>query len=95
MDLYATDDRQYYPIDYEMMNHFTSTHPSSLFVKSMLVGRHLQDGYAVLFDGQLKTRTAGATTVTQLDSRQEVIKALDSQFGLSAPAALRIPGFQA
>jgi N-hydroxyarylamine O-acetyltransferase len=93
LDLYATDNRPYYPIDYEMMNHFTSTHPSSLFVNSMLVGRHLEDGYQVLFDGQLKTRSGGVTTISQLSSRDQILTTLESHFGLQAPAGLRVPPF--
>ena len=36
-DVYAFTEEPHGPVDYEVMNHFTSTHPESRFVKNLIV----------------------------------------------------------
>ena len=38
-DLYAFTLEPHYPVDYEMANHYTSTHPSSRFVQALIAQR--------------------------------------------------------
>ena len=83
LDLYATDNRATEHVDYEMANWFTSTHPQSLFVNSMLVGLHHDLGYTILFDGNLKHRDHGITTETRLEE-SEIGRTLEEVFHLAA-----------
>jgi N-hydroxyarylamine O-acetyltransferase len=92
LDLYATDNRPRYPADFEMYNHYTSTHPRSLFVNSMLVSLHTESGYRILFDGSLKEREARRTRLHRLHSEAEVRATLEERFGLLAPPVMRCPG---
>jgi N-hydroxyarylamine O-acetyltransferase len=55
VDLYAFERHDRLEVDFEQYNHWTQTHPSSLFVNSMLLAIHMKDGYRILFNGQLKT----------------------------------------
>ena len=91
LDLYATDSRARYPADYEMYNHFTSTHPSSIFVNSMLVGLHRPGGYSILLDGLLRQRQAGHTTIQRMDNESEIRAVLENHFGLQPPPGMRCP----
>jgi len=91
LDLYATDNRPAHPVDYEMANWFTSTHPTSLFVNSMLVGLHHDGGYTILFDGLLRQRQDGVTTTTRLNHEQEICRVLEQQFHLNIPPGMRVP----
>lgn len=85
VDLYATDNRRAEHVDYEMANWFTSTHPGSLFVNSLLVGLHHVGGYKILFDTSLRVRHEGVTTVTEV----EPVAALKDHFNLIPPEGFR------
>jgi len=91
LDFYATDSRPHYPADYEMYNYFTSTHPSSLFVNSMLVSLQGPEGYRILFDGLLRRRESGQTHLHRFQSPSEVLACLKADFGLEPPAGMRCP----
>ena len=91
VDLYATDNRPAEHVDYEMANWFTSTHPQSLFVNSMLVGLHHRTGYTILFDGLLRRRTDGVTTQTRFQQESEIRRCLENDFQLTIPPAMRVP----
>jgi len=45
-----------FPIDYEMANWFTSTHPDSIFRKSLIVTRPGKDHRLILAAGELTRR---------------------------------------
>lgn len=83
VDLYATDCRRQYPVDFEMANHFTSTYPSSLFRNSLLVGLHQKGGYKVLFDRKLRLRADGVTVDQELAGEAQVREVLRAIFGLT------------
>jgi len=81
VDLYATENRPTYPVDDELGNWYTSTFPTSLFRKSMIVSLHHSSGYTSLFDGLLKLRKDGQTTARQLQP-EEIPQTLQQEFGL-------------
>ena len=91
LDLYASDNRPHYPVDFEMYNHYTSTYPGSLFVHSMLVGLHHSDGYHILFDGCLRTREAGRTRLRSFHCEAEVRACLEEVFDIQPPPVFKIP----
>lgn len=85
VDLYATDNRPAYPIDYEMANWFTSTHPTSIFLSHLFLGLHHDGGFKILFDQNLRVRHQGVTTLTEV----EPLVALKEHFHLSPPEGFR------
>ncbi|MBX3171482.1 MAG: arylamine N-acetyltransferase [Candidatus Eremiobacteraeota bacterium] len=91
VDLYATDNRRAEQVDYEMANWFTSTHPGSLFVNSMLVSLHHETGYMMLFDGLLRRRRNGVTHQTRLQEESEIRRILEDEFDLTIPPGMRVP----
>ena len=47
-DAYVFDEEPHFPVDFEVFNHYTSTHPSSRFVQTMTAQRIKPDGRYVL-----------------------------------------------
>ena len=47
-DLYLFDHEEHFPPDYEVANHYTSTHPRSRFVQGLFVARPTKDGRSSL-----------------------------------------------
>ncbi|MEV7547634.1 arylamine N-acetyltransferase [Streptomyces sp. NPDC089915] len=85
-DLYAFSPQRYHPVDYVVLNHYSSTHPRSSFVgrtlvqlpgdevRTTLVGRELMRLYP---DGRTERETVGPDGLLAL---------LDREFGLRLPA---------
>ncbi|MDX3538171.1 arylamine N-acetyltransferase [Streptomyces sp. MB09-01] len=81
-DLYAFSPQRYHPVDYVLLNHYSSTHPHSSFVgrlvvhhpggsvRRALVGRELTLLHP---DGRAERRTVGA---------DDLLAVLDREFGL-------------
>ncbi|MFD9727742.1 arylamine N-acetyltransferase [Streptomyces sp. NPDC059072] len=81
-DLYAFSPQRYHPVDYVVLNHYSSTHPRSAFVSRViaqrpgdavrlaLVGRELTRLHP---DGQVEREVVGP---------DELIAVLDREFGL-------------
>ncbi|MFE6835988.1 arylamine N-acetyltransferase [Streptomyces sp. NPDC057705] len=81
-DLYAFSPQRYHPVDYVLLNHYSSTHPHSSFVgrlvvhypgdsvRRALVGRELTLLHP---DGRAERRAVGA---------DELLAVLDREFGL-------------
>lgn len=91
LDLYAFERRDALPVDFEMYNYYTSTHPRSLFTNSMLVSLHTPDGYVSLFDGLVRIRSHGTTHEHRLHSPQEVVHTLRERFHLDPPDHCPLP----
>ncbi|MFG2992858.1 arylamine N-acetyltransferase [Streptomyces sp. NPDC048257] len=84
-DLYAFSPQQYHPVDYVVLNHYSSSHPASSFVgrlvvqypgdgvRRALVGRELTRLYP---DGRAERETVGP---------DELLAVLDREFGLRLP----------
>lgn len=84
-DLYAFSPQRYHPVDYVLLNHYSSTHPGSSFigrvvvqlpgdrVRRALVGRELTLLHP---DGRAERRAVGP---------DELLAVLDREFGLRLP----------
>ena len=84
-DLYAfvADARE--PIDFEVANWYTSTHPESHFVTTLTAQLRTQDGSRVLRN-LTYTVTSGATSEVREIARKELLPLLRAQFRLDFPA---------
>lgn len=71
------------PVDYEQANWFTSTHPSSIFVKFLIVGRPTATARKTIFNTEFTIRDlAGDVEVRHLASVDEIAEVLAVHFDL-------------
>jgi N-hydroxyarylamine O-acetyltransferase len=88
-DLYAFTHEPQLPVDYEIANHYTSTHPASRFTQRLTAQRLLQDVRWTLRDREL-IEDRGATIRTRvIRDEDELLEILADVFGLEFPAATR------
>ncbi len=86
-DLYALEPGEVLPVDWEMGNHYTSTHPQSRFTTTLTAQR---PGIEVrhTLRGRAYTRLEGGVETTrELQSRRECLDLLRGTFGLELPEA--------
>ncbi|HEX9188186.1 MAG TPA: arylamine N-acetyltransferase, partial [Vicinamibacteria bacterium] len=84
-DLYAFTLEPFYPVDFEMANHFTSTHPRSPFVLNLTAQRSWPERRAVLRNRDLSVRGDGAEATTVRDA-DHLLEVLETWFSLVFPA---------
>jgi N-hydroxyarylamine O-acetyltransferase len=91
-DLYAFTLDPHERIDYEVLNHYTATHPRSIFRSRLLVHRVLPHSRMTLLDRELTIETATGVT-TRVLPESEVLQALSETFGLALPPdlVLKVP----
>ncbi len=89
LDLYAFTLEPQYPIDYEVANYFTSTHPRSIFLKMLLVQRPGPEVRQVLRDRELTITRGEETVIRPIESDDELLALLANTFGLHFPAGTR------
>jgi N-hydroxyarylamine O-acetyltransferase len=90
-DLYAFTLEEHYPVDYELGNYYTSTHPQSVFVTTLIAQRVTPDVRLALSGTELTEHRTGATTTTPVRSDDELLAILADRFGLEFPAGTRFP----
>jgi N-hydroxyarylamine O-acetyltransferase len=89
LDLYAFTREPQYPVDYELGNHYTSTHPHSPFVQNVIVQRNGLQSRFILRNRDLSEVTPGQQTSETLADDSAIIKVLADQFGLLFPPDTR------
>lgn len=85
---YAFTLEECYPMDYEVANHFTATHPSSFFTTVVICTKPTVEGRITLFDQMLKITANGMETETALDSEAEIHETLRKYFGIRLNAVI-------
>lgn len=80
------------PIDRELGNWFTSTHPDSHFRNRLIVAKAAEDGVRLtLLNDQLKVRARdGHAETTAITTPDALLAVLDERFGLRLPGGTRI-----
>lgn len=74
--------------DYELSNWYTSTHPSSIFVQFLIVGRPQPDRRMTLFNREFTTRYLdGRVDACKLESVDEIAGVLAGHFGIALSEA--------
>lgn len=81
--VYAFTSEACYPMDYDIANHFTSTHPDSVFRKLIMCTMPTKEGRVSMFDNNLKVIENGKVEQKVLESDNEIRQALVEYFGLS------------
>src|SRR5687768_14172393 len=84
-DLYSFTLEARYPIDVEVQNHYTSTHPASRFMQHLLVMRSNVDGSVALRDNQLTVRRDAELSRSVIADRNALQTVLRDLFGLDVP----------
>jgi N-hydroxyarylamine O-acetyltransferase len=85
--LYRFDLRPQFPVDYELANHYTCTHPKSLFVNHLLCARSGPGQRFSLLDRELTIRhLEGHAQRRTLASPADVCDALEQVFGIALPS---------
>ena len=82
-----------YPVDFEMANHFTSSHPASPFISSLMMGLFTQDGRVTLMNRSFTIRKNGVTASGLLPDRTALRAFVSEHFGFDLPdiERLRVP----
>ena len=90
-DLYAFTEEPQLTVDYEIANHYTSTHPGSRFTQILTAQRIAPDARRTLRDREY-IEDRGTTSSTRiLRDDAELIAVLADVFGLVFPAGTRFP----
>ncbi|MGK4003376.1 arylamine N-acetyltransferase [Sorangium sp. So ce1036] len=88
-DLYAFTLEEHYPADYEVANHYTSTHPDSMFVNHLVAALPSPEGRVTLRDRSLAVSRGGRVERVELD-RGEILSVLKDRFGLELPPGAQL-----
>ena len=81
------------PIDFEMANYFTATHPSSPFTRGLMLRAFTADGQVRVRHRDVTMIRGGETQTRPLTDRAELRALLTEHFGFDLPelATLKIP----
>jgi N-hydroxyarylamine O-acetyltransferase len=85
LDLYAFTLEPQEPIDYEVANWYTSTHPSSRFVQTLTAQRLGAEARLTLRNRELITDRGDVVSSRTLQDQTEIIAVLAEAFGLDFP----------
>jgi N-hydroxyarylamine O-acetyltransferase len=87
-DLYTFVPEPRYPIDFEVANWYTSTHPESRFVITLTAQRSTPEAREVLHN-LTYTRSTPSSEETREIGREELVGFLAARFGIELPADTR------
>jgi N-hydroxyarylamine O-acetyltransferase len=85
-DLYVFTLEPQLAVDFEVPNHYVSTHPDSRFVQTLTVQRVAPETRQVLRNTELTTTTSAGDICRTLISSADLLETLAQQFGLDFPA---------
>jgi len=94
IDLYAFTFEPQYPVDYEMANHFTSTHPSSPFTRTLTAQLCAPERSLILRGRKLIEETPTDETASEVRD-EELLDVLAERFTLSFPPGTRFDASRA
>jgi N-hydroxyarylamine O-acetyltransferase len=88
----TTLDRQY-PIDFEMANHYTATHPASPFVNRLTLRAYSGDTRVTVMNRDVTFATRDGAVTTELADRRALRTLVAERFGFDLPEieTMRVP----
>ncbi len=89
LDLYTFTLEPQYQVDYEVANHYTSTHPHSPFVRTLVVQRQNVRGRLSLVNRELTEEEGGRETARTLEDDAALLEVLADRFDLHFPRGTR------
>jgi len=78
-----------YGVDFELANYWTSTHPSSVFVKTLTVQLPRPEGRQFLRGRELTIKRGEAAETRKIEDDDTLLRVLSEVFGLSFPPGTR------
>jgi N-hydroxyarylamine O-acetyltransferase len=91
VDLYAFTLERQLPVDYEMANYFTSTHPRSGFRNRLTAQRSWPERRVILRDRELTVREGAVSETTSIRDPDHLLDVLERHFDLAFPPGTRFP----
>ncbi len=88
-DLYAFTLEPQYPADFEVANHYTSTHPRSTFVNSLTAQCLWPERRVILRNRDLTVREGRITETTTIRNPEHLLEVLERHFDLAFPPGTR------
>jgi len=88
-DLYAFTREPQLAVDYEVANHYTSTHPMSRFTQMLTAQTLAPDVRRILRDREYTEDRGAASTTRVIRDDDELLAVLAQSFGLEFPAGTR------
>jgi len=88
-DLYIFTQEPQLPVDYEIANHYTSTHPASRFVLALTAQRVAPEGRRTLRNRDYAVDRGAEIDTRVLADDDELLAVLAADFGLVFPAGTR------
>jgi N-hydroxyarylamine O-acetyltransferase len=88
-DLYAFTLEAQHPVDFEMANHFTSTHPRSPFLNTLTAQRSFPERRVILRNRELQVREGRVTEAATIRDPDHLLEVLEEHFGLVLPPGTR------
>lgn len=88
VDFYAFTFEQQFPIDYEVANHYTSTHPSSGFTRTLTAQLSGTERSLILRDRTLVEETPSRQTSSEV-AEEDLLDVLATRFSLVFPPGTR------
>ena len=82
-----------YPVDFEMMNYYISTHPSSFFTHNILASAVTQEGRVNIMNQGVHIVRNGVAEPAHLPDRKALRSLVAQHFGFDLPEVegLRVP----
>jgi N-hydroxyarylamine O-acetyltransferase len=87
--LYVFTHEPQYTIDFQMANHYVSTHPDSRFVQTLAVQKQTPAACYLLRNRELTVIEGDRTTVKQVGDDEALLSVLAEHFGLRFPPGTR------
>ncbi|HWB09528.1 MAG TPA: arylamine N-acetyltransferase [Pirellulales bacterium] len=88
-DLYVFTLEPHHAIDFEMANHYVSTHPGSRFVQTLAVQKQSPGACYLLRNRELTVIEGETTSVRQIRDDESLLAVLAETFGLEFPPGTR------
>jgi N-hydroxyarylamine O-acetyltransferase len=88
-DFYTFTLEPHYPIDFEMANHYTSTHPESRFVQTLTAQLSTAEARYTLRNNDLVIDRGHSLTQHAVPDGEPLLQVLSRTFGLDFPAGTR------
>lgn len=82
-----------HPIDFEMANHFTATHPRSPFVNLIMMSRFTENGRVTVMNRDVTVAEGDGSESSQLADRHALRALIGERFGFDLPAieGIKVP----
>jgi len=88
-DMYAFTLEPQHDVDFDLANYWTSTHPSSVFVKTLTVQLPSPEGRHVLRERKLSLIRGETISIRDIENDESLLRVLREVFGLSFPPDTR------